>query len=356
MSENPSSWLDYLVSQGAVLSHGDVPEILTYKEGLLTASTQAASAAFTALNHLGIIVLEGEDASDFLHNQLTNDIHGLDATHASLAGYCSPKGRMLASMLVWKDGERLCIALPLEILPAIQKRLQMFVLRSKVKLSHIINTHVLLGLSQPDPLLLTQFFDSLPEQPYAMCQQEGHTLIRLPDAAKIPRYIWITPLQAATAVWEKLVLTLHPAPTAWWRWTEIQAGTPQILQATQEKFVPQMVNFERIGGVNFRKGCYPGQEIVARSQYLGKLKRRMLLAHLDKQDEAIVKSGDELFTESEPAQPSGMIVNAESAPDGSISCLIEIKLESLKDKLRWKSASGPLLHIDALPYPLPELE
>ncbi len=149
---------------------------------------------------------------------------------------------------------------------------------------------------------------------------------------------------------------MQAAPTAWWRWTEIQAGTPQIMLATQEKFVPQMINFELIGGVNFRKGCYPGQEIVARSQYLGKLKRRMLLAHCDQQDHVQVKSGDEIFSEEDPSQPCGMVVNAESSPDGRIDCLIEIKLETRQQKLYLHTATGPQLQLDKLPYGIPELE
>jgi folate-binding protein YgfZ len=189
-----------------------------------------------------------------------------------------------------------------------------------------------------------------------MVINSGHTLIRLPNAHTTQRHLWVTDLASAPAVWQKLKSKMQAAPTAWWRWTEIQAGTPQIMLATQEKFVPQMINFELIGGVNFRKGCYPGQEIVARSQYLGKLKRRMLLAHCEQQDHVQVKSGDEIFSEDEPTQPCGLVVNAEYAPDGRIDCLIEVKLETLQQKLRLHTATGPQLHLDTLPYSIPELE
>ncbi len=357
MSELPVNWLDFLTSEGAILSDSPIPEIMQFEHGTNAAVSPASNEGmFTSLSHLGVIAVEGEEAEDFLHNQLTSDIHGLDQTHACLTGYCSPKGRLLASLLVWRDAERLYLACPLEILPAIQKRLQMFVLRSKVKLSNLSSSFVLLGLAQANPEHLRASFANLPEQPYGMVIHAGQTLIRLPNHHATPRYLWIAEIANATATWQKLKLNMQPAPTAWWRWTEIQAGTPQITLATQEKFVPQMINFELIGGVNFRKGCYPGQEIVARSQYLGKLKRRMLLAHCDQQDHLQVKSGDEIFSEEDPSQPCGMVVNAECSPDGCIDCLIEIKLETRQQKLYLHTATGPQLQLNKLPYGIPELE
>ena len=357
MSETPSNWLDFLSAEGAILSDGSVSEIMQFEHGIrATVSPAATQSRFTSLCHLGVIAVEGEEAEDFLHNQLTSDIHGLDQSHACLTGYCSPKGRLLASLLVWRDAERLYLACPLEILPAIQKRLQMFVLRSKVKLSNLSSTLVMLGLAQANPDLLRASFTHLPEQVYGAINNSGQTLIRLPDLHATPRYLWIAEIPSASEAWQKLKSNMQPASTAWWRWTEIQAGTPQIMLATQEKFVPQMINFELIGGVNFRKGCYPGQEIVARSQYLGKLKRRMLLAHCEEQAPAHVKSGDEIFSEDDPTQPCGMVVNVEYSPDGRIDCLIEIKLETLQQKLRLHTATGPLLQLDTLPYSIPELE
>ena len=357
MSETPSNWLDFLSTEGAMLSDGSVPEIMQFEHGIsATVSAAATPSRFTSLCHLGVIAVEGEEAEDFLHNQLTSDIHGLDQSHACLTGYCSPKGRLLASLLVWRDAERLYLACPIEILPAIQKRLQMFVLRSKVKLSNLSSKMVMLGLAQPNPDLLRASFTHLPEQAYGAINNSGQTLIRLPDLHATPRYLWIAEIASASLAWQKLKSSMQPASTAWWRWTEIQAGTPQIMLATQEKFVPQMINFELIGGVNFRKGCYPGQEIVARSQYLGKLKRRMLLAHCEGHALAHVKSGDEIFSEDDPTQPCGMVVNAEYSPDGRIDCLVEIKLETLQQKLRLHTATGPQLQLDSLPYSIPELE
>lgn len=301
------------------------------------------------LGHLGILAVDGEDAANFLHNQLTNDVLGLNVTTARLAGYCSPKGRLLATLQVWQSGGRILLLLPRDILPAIQKRLQMFVMRSKVKLADVSDSSDysgIIGLVNPAADLLAPHFSELPSEPYAMRQSTGGVLIRQPDAAGLTRYLWVTDAHQAQAV----LAEASPATASLWRWSEIQAGIPQITQATQEQFVPQMLNFEIVGGVNFRKGCYPGQEIVARSQYLGKFKRRMMLATVDASDAA---AGTEIFSASDPDQPCGMLVNAERGPDATLACLVEIKLDAMDQPVHLGTADGPLLAFASLPYTLP---
>lgn len=301
------------------------------------------------LSHLGVLAVEGEDAASFLHNQLTNDVLGLNATTARLAGYCSPKGRLLATLQVWQSGERILLLLPRDILPAIQKRLQMFVLRAKVKLADISDSCSVIGLVNPAAGLLEQHFSDLPVEAYAMRQSADGVLIRQPDAAGMTRYLWVSSPQLSQTV----LASVQPAPASLWRWSEIQAGIPQITQPTQEQFVPQMLNFEIIGGVNFRKGCYPGQEIVARSQYLGKFKRRMMLATIDAPNANDAAAGAEVFSDNDAAQPCGMLVNAEKGPDGVIACLVEIKLEAMGQPVHLGAADGPLLTFYPLPYPFP---
>lgn len=299
------------------------------------------------LSHLGILALDGEEAASFLHNQLTNDVLGLNESTARLAGYCSPKGRLLATLQVWQSGDRILLLLPRDILPAIQKRLQMFVLRAKVKLTNISDSDTsIIGLVNPAADMLSPSFPDLPSEAYAMRQNANGVLIRQPDAQGMVRYLWVTNTQQA----QRLLADVPPAQASLWRWSEIQAGIPQIIQPTQEQFVPQMLNFEIIGGVNFRKGCYPGQEIVARSQYLGKFKRRMMLATIYAQEAA---AGTEVFVASDPDQPCGMLVNAEKGPDGDLACLVEIKLEAMDQPVHLGTADGPLLTFCSLPYSLP---
>ena len=298
------------------------------------------------LSHLGLIAVEGDDASSFLHNQLTNDVLELNDTTARLAGYCSPKGRLLATLQVWQSENRIWLMLPREILPAIQKRLQMFVMRSKVKLTDSSDSCRIIGLVNPDASLLTPHFPDLPLEAYAMRQSAAGTLIRQPDAAGMTRYVWVSSPEQSEAVFD----SAPSAAASLWRWSEIQAGIPQITLPTQEQFVPQMINFEIVGGVSFRKGCYPGQEIVARSQYLGKFKRRMMLASVSADS---APAGTEVFADSDPDQPCGMLVNAEQGPDGVIACLVEMKLDAIGQPVHLGAADGPLLHFSSLPYALP---
>ncbi|WP_194711175.1 CAF17-like 4Fe-4S cluster assembly/insertion protein YgfZ [Noviherbaspirillum soli] len=344
MSTSTTPWLDFLATQGARLSASTAPEVVGFQD------ESNDSNIVVPLTHLGLIAATGEEAASFLHNQLTNDVQSLGVSEARLAGYCTPKGRLLATMLIWKSSDAILLQLPREIQAAVQKRLQMFILRAKAKLADVSDGQVALGLAGPDvAAALAPWFPELPAA-YGVTQQVAGTLIRMPDAAGAPRFQWIASVETAQRAWPQLAQSLRPAATAAWRALDIQAGIPLVVQATQEQFVPQMINFEVLGGVNFRKGCYPGQEIVARSQYLGKLKRRMLPAQVAATG---VLAGTEVFASSDPDQPCGQVVNAETSGDRTL-CLVELKTAVLEqgDDIRLGSASGPVLEIGTLPYEL----
>jgi folate-binding protein YgfZ len=342
-------WLQFLQEQGARVDQ-DAAALDFNSDG--AANRAGTSEGFVApLTDLGLISLTGEDAASFLHNQITNDVEHLSAGEARLAGYCTPKGRLLATFLMWKSGDTIFLQLPRAIQPAIQKRLQMYVLRSKAKLADAAELQVALGIAGEAALpVLQRHFASLPSTPYAKVDGDGGVLIRVADAAGKPRYQWIAPIETAEMAWPELAAALPPAGPHAWRLSNIEAGVPQVVQSTQEQFVPQMINLELIGGVNFRKGCYPGQEIVARSQYLGKLKRRMLRADVDS---AEAHAGSEVFSSADPEQPCGMVVNAERVSDGSAACLVELKLAALDNgTIHLGSAGGPVLRFQSLPYEL----
>ncbi|QNA99928.1 hypothetical protein G4G31_15755 [Massilia sp. Se16.2.3] len=179
------------------------------------------------------------------------------------------------------------------------------------------------------------------------------TLVRLHDAFGAPRYLWLTSSERAIAALPGLGANLALGGNAAWQLAAIHAGVPQILPATQEQFVPQMVNLELLGGVNFKKGCYPGQEIVARSQYLGKLKRRTALASIEN---AAARAGDEVFSTNDPDQPCGMVVNAAPNGLGGADALVEVKLGALEEDVRLGSAAGAVLRFAPLPYSLDALD
>jgi folate-binding protein YgfZ len=202
------------------------------------------------LNRYGVLSVSGVDAREFLHAQLTNDILNLSADRAALAGWCSAKGRLLATFLVIPAREGFLLQLARDLAPAVAKRLALFVLRSKVKIADESERWAQFGV-----------FDAPPPG----VQWEGET-VSVPVDGK--RYLRLEPAASASLACER-------EEDAWYV-EEIRAGRPLITAATQDQFVPQMVNLETLGGVDFRKGCYPGQEIVARAQYRGQVKRRMV--------------------------------------------------------------------------------
>ncbi|MFZ6813325.1 YgfZ/GcvT domain-containing protein [Undibacterium sp. Rencai35W] len=344
-TETMTSWQDFLVQQNKT-------------NGLpvwQNSTAQALQTGFVAaLTDQALLLATGEDAATFLHNQLTNDVEHLKDDQAKLACYCSPKGRMIASFLYWKTSEGIALQLHQSIKPAIHKRLQMFILRAKAKLQDISADQIVLGLGGTAAAsVLLRWFPELPYEAYAKTETPFGTLIRISDANHIARYQWSTSNAIAQEIWPLLQKELAIVDASAWRLTNIQAGIPQIIDKTQEQFVPQMVNFELIGGVNFKKGCYPGQEIVARSQYLGKLKRRMALARIAYDGDQPIMPGTEVFTSEEAAQACGMIVNAEWVSEGECLCLVEIKVADQEaGSIHLASSTGATLTFLALPYPV----
>ena len=296
-----------------------------------------------------LLQANGDDAATFLHNQLSNDVEHLDETQARYAAYCTPKGRMQASFWYWKNETNIFLQCAKNLQPALQKRLQMFVMRSKVKLEDVSEQFAILGLGgSASESLLRNYFSQLPEGVNDKIGSDNGTLIRTHDAFGSTRYQWIVEASQLADIVAKLDTTVLKVDSSIWRLGHIHAGLPQIIEETKEKFVPQMVNFELIGGVNFKKGCYPGQEIVARSQYLGKLKRRMAIALVNSDS---VNVAMEIFSENDPSQPCGMVVNVERNFDQGFACLIEIKLADQEaGRVHLGNVQGALLEFQTLPY------
>lgn len=320
--------------------------------------TQLADGFVARIADLGLIALDGEESANFLHNQLTNDVEHLGLGDVRLAGYCSPKGRLLASFLMWRSASTIYLQLPRDIQAAVQKRLSMFVLRAKTKLSDATEApanQVVLGIGGAKaPAALQAWFDAPPAKPYTKIEHETGTLVRVADAFGAPRYQWLLSAETAETVLPALESKLLAGDGNAWHLSEIHAGVPQIGKATQEQFVPQMVNYELLGGVNFKKGCYPGQEIVARSQYLGKLKRRTTLVSIPDLSAA---PGMEVFATADPEQPCGMIVNAAPNGDGGVDALVEMKLAAIEaGSVRLGSAEGVALTFLDMPYVLDPLD
>jgi folate-binding protein YgfZ len=294
------------------------------------------------LDHLGLIRASGADTAKFLHGQLSSDFAMLGLSQSRLAGFCSAKGRLQASLLAWKAShDEVLLACSADLLAPTAKRLSMFVLRLQCRLSDARGDFALFGAVGDSAATAAGELAAWGKRD----DPDGWT-VRLPDVAGhrralVGRKATPSPLDAPGA----------RIDSALWRWLDIQAGLPWIEQATVDQFVPQMVNLELLGGVDFKKGCYPGQEVVARSQYRGTLKRRMFLFDM----EAPAHAGQEVFHDADPGQPAGMVVNAAPNPFGAgSSALVEVKLVALAGgRLHLGAPNGAVLQRRPLPYEVP---
>ena len=341
---NPN-WQNFLQQQGALLHENIVQHFGNAQSELAAAQN---GTVLCDLGQFGTLRVSGDEAQSFLQNLLSNDIREVSSTRTQLSSFNTAKGRMLATMLIWRDGDDYLLQLPRVLAEPIRKKLSMYVLRAKVKIIDASDEIISLGLSgdNAQKFLQTQFGE-LPPRPFGCIGAAQGNAIKISDT----RWQINTSAPHAPELWSTFGQHAQPVGSACWDWLNIRSGIPVILPQTQEQFVAQMVNLELIGGVNFKKGCYPGQEIVARMQYLGKLKRRMYLAHLGSSD--IPQAGDELFSADMDGQSSGMIVNAAPAPGGGYDVLASVQITSRETQtVRWKSLQGEALQFLPLPYAL----
>lgn len=339
-------WQNYLVQQGAQIDEGVVQHFGDLQAELLATRDRSV---LCDLSQSGTLKVSGEEAQRFLQNLLSNDINAVNAKTAQLSSFNSPKGRMLATFLIWQSGTDYFLQLPRSLTAPMHKKLSMYVMRSKVKVSDVSDEVIALGIAGNDAAeLVNQHLSAIPEQDWAVTQQDHSCIIRI--AAN--RFQINTGAQHASALWGKLAAFAKPAGASCWDWLNIRAGIPVVTPATQEQFVLQMANLDALGGVSFKKGCYPGQEIVARTHYLGKQKRRMFPAHVE--SEITPKAGDELFSTEMTGQACGMVMNASPAPGGGFDLLAVLQISSRETQsLHLLSVNGAALNFLPLPYSLP---
>ena len=340
---NPD-WQTFLQRQHAHLQEGVVLHFGNAQDELAAAQN---GTVLCDLSQFGILKVAGEDAQSFLQNMLSSDVREVGAQQAQISSLSTPKGRMLATFLIWQTDADYFLHLPRGLCAAILKRLSMYVLRSKIKIEEVSDRVICLGLSgEGATTLLQQHFGSVPQTLLAAEQHDNASVIRV----GAHRYQINTTPQYAPALWQNLAANAHAVGSSCWDWLNIRSGIPVVLPATQEQFVPQMANLELIGGVNFKKGCYPGQEIVARMQYLGKSKRRMYLAHIAGNAQA----GEQLFSAEVEGQACGMVANAAPAPDGGCDLLAVMQISSHDSQaVHLGSLQGEVLEFLPLPYDIP---
>jgi hypothetical protein len=339
-------WTEFLVRRGALLD-GETVKSFGDGAGELTAARDGAVVCDLA--PLRVLSVSGPDAAQFLQGQLTSDVLALARGAWQFAAWCSPKGRVLANFVVRRSQDQ-CFELLFAgaLLEAIRRRLGMFVLRSKVTIEDASAASVLLGVGGPTGAGAARAAWGEPPAAQQSISAEGTTIIALPGERWIA---WVEPERAANA-WERLAALARPAGFPAWEWLSIRAGVPLITPPTSDQYVPQMVNWDVLDGVSFDKGCYSGQEIVARMRYLGRLKERLVLAHVDAPPPA---AGLHLFNASFGDQACGSIVNAAEAPGGGADLLAVLQLAARDSgEVRVGSRDGPALTLLTLPYAIPD--
>jgi len=344
-----NDWKTFLQKAGAEFDAAGVANYGNLRRELSVAIT---GNVFADLSHFGLIAIHGEDAGEFMQGQFTNDVHKVDEQHSQLSGLCNPKGRLLASFRLFRHGDSYYLCLPNTMIEDVINRLRLFVLRSKVTLEEASDTFVHLGLSGDEAeSALQAFVGALPAAVGDVVSQDSQVILQVPGIH--PSYELFTTTEQAETLWDQLNVRSAPIGAEAWRLLDILAGVPVIYPPTREAFVPQMVNLQLIDAVSFKKGCYTGQEIVARMQYLGKLKRRMYLARVV--TDSAPQPGDALYTAADPDQSCGQLVAAALHPDGDYALLAVVQIASAEgdQALHLGAADGPPLALETLPYPFP---
>lgn len=348
-----NNWFSFLSPYGAVFNA--VQEV-TFKLNPEAAEDSAVKSLqgdlfLSDLSYLGLIEVSGDDSKTFLQGQLTNDINAISSSLSHLSGLCTPKGRLRTLLSIFAQGDKLYLQLPKPLLEETLKRLKMFVMMSKVELLDVSDSTVKMGVYGNKAVnYLKENGFSIPVETNMVTENNGILLIRL--SGNTPRFECIGALEKIQALWEILQTKAQLINTSHWRLLDIQAGIPNVFASSKESFIPQMLNLQVLNGINFKKGCYTGQEVVARMQYLGKLKRKMYRAHCDT-DECPLPGALLHSTSSKSGQGAGNIVDAQKSLKGGIDLLAVITSEAIEnnDIFLDEAMQFPVI-IQALPYSL----
>jgi folate-binding protein YgfZ len=261
-------WKAFLNKQNAIILDND--------EIKFSHSTQQLSPSLYPISQLALLSVTGKDASSFLQGQLTCDVNKLQPDNSFFAAFCNAKGRVISTLLIIQQVDGFLLILPRCLVDKVQKKLQMYVMRSKVTLKNISTERCLIGISgKPEQLPLVAF----PEDNFS----HQTNLIKLPNS----RYLMIETVDKTIDFWlTGIEKGLNFQDSTRWNYLDIRSGLAWLKKETSERYIPQMLNLDALGGISFDKGCYTGQEVVARTHYLGKAKRKLM----------ITKSADEAKT------------------------------------------------------------
>jgi folate-binding protein YgfZ len=304
---------------------------------------------YCELRDVGLISVSGPDAASFLHAQLTSDVAGIHGERIQYSGYCSPKGRLLATLLLWRTPDEILLQLPAPSAVSMRPRLAKYVLRSRVKLEDASPRFRLHGIAGPQAHdIADALTGGAPGADHDIVRRNEATVARLSSR----RYLVLSSAGAAQTLEGRIGAPRLPLEA--WARLDVEDGVPWITEESEDRYIPQMVNLDLLGGVSFGKGCYPGQEIVARTHYLGRLKQRMYRLKVAAAADA-PRPGDPLYSPRfGPEQACGTLVNVVSLGDGTHEMLGVVRIDSVVDgTIHWKDPDGAVVEFLPLPYSLP---
>jgi len=351
-----AAWHAELVARGASVADGCV---LGFGDARAELAAARDSAIVCDLSHRGLVAFTGADAQAFLHGQLSSDLAALGPDACQLSTYNTPQGRAAATLLLWRGADGFLADLPGVLTEAVRRKLSMYILRSKARAIDASAAYIRLGVGGPQAAqALGKLGICVPTADFAVVQNAKASLSGAP--ANID---WLLRLPGgrigmllaesgdAIRLLDSLIPHARTAGADAWNWLGVRSGIPEILPQTQDAFVPQMLNMDLLGGVSFSKGCYPGQEIVARMHYLGRLKRRLRLVHVAGTE--VPHPGDAIVSRALSDQAAGAIVNVAPSPAGGHDALAVMPVDANPADLRLRSPDGPVPEWLELPYAVP---
>jgi len=306
------------------------------------------------LSSFSVLVIAGDDAASFMQGQLTNDVAAVNEENSQLSAICNNKGRMIANFRLFKHQQNYFLSLKSDLVEQSISHLQNYILRAHVAIQDVSEQLIHIGISGDHATdLLSPFIENINPEIDSISFNENYIVIRVASlhSNERPRYEVFCSVEHATALWQKVSEQAEVVNSSSWDYLNIQAGIPFIDANSSEEFVPQMANMELINGVSFTKGCFTGQEIVARMHYLGKLKKRCYKINIDTDSKP--ETGDKLFAENARAgQNTGAIVSVEKNPKSGYDALAVIQIADTESKLFLNDADGPAVTVKKLPYTL----
>ncbi len=340
-----NDWKNYLLSKGAQYTASGA---FHFSDESTDNQKAESTNVICDLSHFSLLVFAGDDAATFMQGQFTNDVEKVNEETSQLSAFCNNKGRMIANFRLFQYQQNYFLSLKNSLVEPGIAHLQNYILRAHVAIQDVSEQLIHLGISGDNAMeLLSPFVKNINSEIDSISHNENYIIIRV--AGLKPRYEIFCSFEHAKTLWEKITEQAEAINSSAWDYLNIQTGIPYIDANTSEEFVPQMANMELINGVSFTKGCFTGQEIVARMHYLGKLKKRCYKVHIDTEDKPL--SGDKLFAENaKSGQNTGTIIQAEKNPESGYDALAVIQIADTESNLFLNNADGPVVTVKELPY------